>query len=116
MTLGYRYCIKPKLLKTLEETTADLSHMGVNAGKRGNYHTHHYTVWHNYSMEPYESTDYRKKLPELKKWCDKNEKHFEYLSDGLRMISLMTYMRYRGARSYLQAHHNLQLLCVFGLG
>jgi hypothetical protein len=44
VTLGYRYHINPKLLKTLEETTADLSHMGVNTGKRGNYLIRHYTV------------------------------------------------------------------------
>jgi hypothetical protein len=42
--LGYRYCIKPELLKTLEETTAALSHTEVNAGNRGNYPTRHYTV------------------------------------------------------------------------
>jgi hypothetical protein len=58
VTLGYRYHIKPELLKTLEETTADLPHMGVNAGKRGNYPTRHYTVWRDYSKEPYESADY----------------------------------------------------------
>jgi hypothetical protein len=27
------------------------------------------------------------------------------------MISPITYMRYKGARPYLQAHHNLQPLC-----
>ena len=58
VTLGYRYHIKPKLLKTLEETTADLPHMGINAGKRGNYPTHYYTVWYDYSKELYESADY----------------------------------------------------------
>jgi len=53
VTLGYRYHIKPELLKTLEEMTADLSHMGVNTGKRGNYPTCHYTVWCDYSKELY---------------------------------------------------------------
>jgi hypothetical protein len=110
VTLGYRYRIKPELLKTLEETTANLPHMGVNTGKRGNYLTCHYTVWHDYSKEPYESADYQKELPASKEWCEKNSKLFEYLSDGLQMISSMTYVRYRGARPYLQARHNLQLL------
>ena len=55
--------------------------------------------------------DYQKELPASKEWCDKNSKLFEYLSDGLRIISLMTYVRYRGAQPYLQAFHNLQLLC-----
>ena len=31
--LGYRYHIKLELLEILEETTADLPHTGVNAGK-----------------------------------------------------------------------------------
>ena len=65
----------------------------------------------NYSIELYESAEYRKELPVLKEWCKKNGKLFEYLSDGLRIISLMTYVRYGGVRPYLQAHHNLQLLC-----
>jgi|HubBroStandDraft_2_1064218.scaffolds.fasta_scaffold69967_2 hypothetical protein len=114
--LGYRYRIKPELLKTLEETTADLPHTGVNAGKRGNYPTRHYTVWRDYSKEPYESADYRKELPASKEWCDKNRELFEYLSDGLRMISPMTYVRYGGARPYLQARHNLQPLCGIWFG
>jgi hypothetical protein len=114
--LGYRYRIKPELLRTLEETTADLPHTGVNAGKRGNYPTRHYTVWRDYSKDPYESADYRRELPASKKWCDKNGELFEYLSDGLRMISPMTYMRYRGAQPYLQTLHNLQPLCGIWFG
>jgi hypothetical protein len=58
VTLGYRYHINPKLLKTLKETTADLPYTGVNAGKRGNYPMCHYTFWHNYSKELYINTDY----------------------------------------------------------
>ena len=114
--LGYRFHIKPKLLRTLKETTADLPHMGVNAGNRGNYPTCHYTVWCDYSKELYESADYRKELPASKKWCDKNDELFEYLSNGLWMISPMTYVRYRGAQPYLQALHNLQPLCGIWFG
>ena len=109
--LGYRYRVKPELLETLKETTADLPHMGVNTGKRENYPTHHYTVWHDYSKELYESADYQKELPASKEWYNKNSELFEYLFDGLRMISPMTYVRYGGAKHYLQAHHNLQPLC-----
>ena len=58
VTLGYHYRIKPELLKMLEETTADLPHTGVNAGKRGNYLMRHYIVWCDYSKELYESADY----------------------------------------------------------
>jgi hypothetical protein len=61
-------------------------------------------------MELYESTEYKKELPASKEWRKKNGKLFEYLSDGLWMISLITYMRYGGVRSYLQACHNLKLL------
>ena len=32
--LGYWYCIKPDLLRMLEETTEDLSHIGRNAGNQ----------------------------------------------------------------------------------
>ena len=99
--LGYRYRIKPNLLKTLEETTANLPCTGVNAGNRGNYPTCHYTVWCNYSIELYKSSEYRKELLASKEWCEKNGKLFEYLSDGLRMISLMIYVRYGGARPHL---------------
>src|SRR6266481_250287 len=42
--LGYQYRIKPDLLETLEETTENLPHMGVNAGIRENYPTRHYIV------------------------------------------------------------------------
>jgi hypothetical protein len=56
--LGYRYRIKPELLKTLEETTAALSHTEVNASNRGNYTTRHYTVWCDYSKELFESAEY----------------------------------------------------------
>ena len=114
--LGYRYHVKPELLETLKETTADLPHTGVNAGKRGNYPTRHYTVWRDYSKEPYESADYRKELPASKEWCDKNSELFEYLSNGLQMISPTTYVRYREARHYLQARHNLQPLCGIWFG
>jgi hypothetical protein len=62
-------------------------------------------------MELYESSEYKKQLPASKEWYEKNGKLFEYLSDGLRMISPMTYVRYRGARPYLQAHRNLKPLC-----
>ena len=58
VTLGYRYRIKPELLKTLEETTADLPYTGINAGKRGNYLMSHYTIWRDYSKEPYKSAEY----------------------------------------------------------
>ena len=114
--LGYRFRIKPELLRTLEESTADLPYMGVNAGNRGNYPTRHYTVWRDYSKEPYESADYRKELPASKEWCDKNDELFKYLSNGLRMISPMTYVRYRGAQPYLQALDNLQPLCGIWFG
>ena len=67
VTLGYHYRIKPELLKMLEETTADLPHMGVNTGKRRNYPMRHYIVWRDYSKEWYESADYRKELPASKK-------------------------------------------------
>ena len=70
--LGYRYCIKPDLLRTLEETTEDLPRTGVNAGNRGNYPTRYYTVWRDYKMEPYESAEYRKELLASKEWCEKN--------------------------------------------
>ena len=114
--LGYRYRIKPELLRTLEETTTALPRTEVNAGNRGNYPTRHYTVWCDYKMEPYKSAEYRKQLPASKEWCEKNGKLFEYLSDGLRMISLMTYVRYGGARPYLQAHRNLKPLCGIWFG
>ena len=116
VTLGYCYHIKPELLKILEEMTVDLSHIGGNTSKRGNYPTYHYTVWHDYSKEPYKSADYQKELPASKEWCDKNSKLFEYLSNRLRMISPMTYVRYRGAWPYLQAHYNLRLLCGIWFG
>jgi hypothetical protein len=61
--LGYRYHIKPELLRTLEETTAALPY---NAGNRGNYPTCHYTVWCDYEMEPYKSAEYKKQLPASK--------------------------------------------------
>ena len=109
--LGYWYCIKPELLRMLEETTVALPRMGVNTSNQGNYLTCHYTVWRDYKMELYESSEYRKQLPASKEWCEKNGKLFEYLSDGLRMISPMTYVRYGGARPYLQAHRNLKPLC-----
>jgi hypothetical protein len=56
-------------------------------------------------------------LPALKEWCDKNMKLFDYLSDGLWNISLMTYIRYKEAEPYLQAHYNLYPLCgiLFGV-
>ena len=56
--LGYWYCIKPELLKTLEETIAALPRTEVNAGNRGNYPIHHYIVWRNYSKEPSKSAEY----------------------------------------------------------
>ena len=56
--LGYRYRIKPELLKTLEEMTAALPHTEVNAGNRENYPTRHYIVWRDYNKEPFESTEY----------------------------------------------------------
>src|SRR5580692_9680138 len=114
--LGYRYRIKPELLETLKETTAVLPHTKVNAGNRGNYPTRHYTVWRDFAMEPYESAEYRKELLASKEWCDKNGKLFEYLSDGLRMISPMTYVRYGGARPYLEAYQNLKPLCGIWFG
>jgi hypothetical protein len=64
--LEYRYRIKPELLRMLEETTAALPRMGVNAGNRGNYPIRHYTVWRDYKMELYESSEYRKQLPASK--------------------------------------------------
>jgi hypothetical protein len=113
--LEYRYRIKHKLLKILEEMTTNLPHIGVNISKRGNYPMCHYTVWHDYSKEPYKSGDYQKELLASKEWYNKNSELFEYLSDRLQMISLMTYMRYGKARPYLQAHHNLQPLCRHNL-
>jgi hypothetical protein len=107
MTLGYHYHIKLNLLKTLEEMTADLPRTGVNTGKRRNYPMRHYIVWCDYSKELYKSANYQKELPASKEWYNKNSELFEYLSDGLQMISLITYVRYGGTRPYLQAHHNL---------
>ena len=114
--LGYRYRIKPQLLETLAETTSNLPHTGINAGNRGNYPTRHYAVWRDYSKKPFESSEYRKELPASKEWCEKNGKLFEYLSDGLRMISPMTYVRYGGARPYLKARHKLKPLCGIWFG
>ena len=108
--LGYRYRIKRDLLKRVEETTAALPPAKVNARNRGDYPTRHYSVWRDYSKTPYESAEYRKDLPASKEWCEKNKKLFEYLSEGLRMISPMTYVRYRGAQPYLQTL-DLQPLC-----
>ena len=76
----------------------------------------HYSVWRDYSPIPYVSADYRRELPASKEWCDKNKKLFDYLSDGLRNISLMTYVRYKGAEPYLQAYHNLHPLCGVWFG
>ena len=42
--LGYRFCIKPELLQTLDETTAALPSARVNARNRGDYPTRHYSV------------------------------------------------------------------------
>jgi hypothetical protein len=42
--LGYCYHIKDDLLRTLKETTEDLSHMRVNVGNQRNYPIYHYTV------------------------------------------------------------------------
>jgi hypothetical protein len=113
--LGYRYRIKPDLLKTLEETTEALPAAKVNARNRGDYPTRHYTVWRDYSAIPFESAEYRKELPASREWCDKNQKLFEYLSEGLRMISPMTYVRYRGAQPYLQ-DLDLKPLCGIWFG
>ncbi len=113
--LGYRFRIKPELLKTLDETTAALPPAKVNARNRGDYPTRHYSVWRDYSKTPYESAEYRKELSASKEWCDKNEKLFENLSEALRMISPMTYVRYRGAQPYLQAL-NMQPLCGIWFG
>ena len=109
--LGYRYHIKLEYLQTLEETTEALSPTKVNTSNRGNYPMCHYSVWRDYNAIPYASADYRRELPASKEWCDKNKKLFDYLSDGLRNISPMTYVRYKGAEPYLQAHHNLHPLC-----
>jgi len=64
--LGYRYHIKDDLLRILKEMTEDLPHMRVNTGNQENYPIHHYIVWYDYSIEPYESAEYRKKLPASK--------------------------------------------------
>jgi hypothetical protein len=69
--LGYRYRIKPELLKTLKETTAALPPAKVNAGNRADYLIRHYSVWRDYKVIPYASAEYRRKLPALKEWCDK---------------------------------------------
>ena len=114
--LGYQYRIKLELLRMLEEMMAALPSMEVNAGNQGNYPTRYYIVWHNYSIEPYESAKYQKQLPASKEWCDKNERLFKFLSNRLRMISPMIYVRYGGVRPYLKARRNLQPLCVFSLG
>jgi hypothetical protein len=84
MTLGYRYRIKPNLLKIFEEMTADLPHTGVNAGKRGNYPMCHYIVWHDYSKESYESTDYQKELLASKEWCNKTVNSLNTYLTGFR--------------------------------
>ena len=114
--LGYRYRIKPELIKTLGETTAALPPTKVNAGNRGDYPTRHYSVWRDYKAIPYASAEYQRELPASKEWCDKNKKLFDYLSEGLRMISPMTYIRYRGAAPYLKARHNLEPLCGVWFG
>ena len=79
--LGYRYRIKPELLKTLGETTAALPPAKVNAGNRGDYLTRHYSVWCDYKAIPYASSEYQRELPASKEWCDKNKKLFDYLSE-----------------------------------
>ena len=79
--LGYRYRIKPELLKTLRETTAALLPTKVNAGNREDYPTRHYSVWRDYKAIPYASAEYRRELPASKEWYDKNKKLFDYLSD-----------------------------------
>jgi hypothetical protein len=94
----------------LKETTAALPPAKVNAGNREDYPMRHYSVWGDYSPIPYTSVDYQRELPALKEWCDKNKKLFDYFSDGLQNISLMIYVRYKGAEPYLQAHHNLHPL------
>ena len=109
--LGYWYHIKRELLKILRETTAALPPAKVNAGNRGDYPTRHYSVWHDYKAIPYASAEYRRELLASKEWCNKNKKLFDYLSEGLRMISPMTYIRYKGAAPYLKARHNLEPLC-----
>jgi hypothetical protein len=76
---------------------------------------HHYAVWRDYSKVPYETSEYRKDLPTLREWYDRNEKLFEYLSEGLRNISPITYMRYRGAQPYLQ-DLDLKALCGVWFG
>jgi hypothetical protein len=114
--LGYRFRIKHELLNTLDETTAALPPARVNARNRGDYPTRHYSVWRDYSTIPFESAEYRKDLPASKEWCDKNKKLFHDLSEALRMISPMTYVRYRGAQPYLKARHNLHPLCGIWFG
>ena len=109
--MGYWYRIKPKLLNTLRETTAAPPPAKVNASNRGDYPARHYSVWRDYSAIPYVSAGYQRELLASKEWCDKNKKLFDYLSEGLWMISLMTYVRYRGATPYLKARHNLEPLC-----
>ena len=114
--LGYRFRIKPELVNTLDETTAALPPARVNACNRGDYPTRHYSVWRDYSPIPFESAEYRKDLPASKEWCNKNKKLFHDLSEALRMISPMTYIRYRGAAPYLKARHNLEPLCGIWFG
>ena len=70
--LGYRYRIKPELLKTLGETTVALPPTKVNAGNRGDYPTCHYSVWRDYKAIPYVSAEYQRELPASKEWCDKS--------------------------------------------
>ena len=113
--LGYQYRIKRNLIQTLEETTAALPPTRVNAGNRGDYPTCHYAVWRDYSKVPYETSEYQKDLPASREWCNRNEKLFEYLSEELRNISPMTYMRYRGAQQYLQ-DLDLKALCGVWFG
>ena len=114
--LGYRYQIKPGLLATLAETTSNLPPTSVAAGVRGGYSTRHYAVWCDYSLLPRESAEYKRDLPRSKEWCEKNAKLFQYLSDGLRMISPNTYARYAGARPYLEARMDLKPLCGIWFG
>jgi hypothetical protein len=114
--LGYRYPIKRQLLETLIDSTSNLPRKRRKAGVRGSYPTRHYTVWRDYALVPRESSEFKRDLPDSREWCKENVKLFQFLSDGLRMISPKTYARYGSVKPYLEKEVNLKPLCGVWFG
>jgi hypothetical protein len=113
--LGYRYRIPGDLLTTLTESSLKLPCTGVDAGVRGQFPTRHYTVWREYALEPFLSSEYQRDLPASAEWCKENAGLFKFLSNGLRMISPETYARYGGVRRHLE-EAGLEPLCGIWFG